>query len=79
MTGRERSRRYPPTASAEAVGESGGREVRRQTDDAAVRPSSRVEDDADAGGHRAKRQRPGIGREEQNRPDDARQADSEDG
>ncbi|KOU23347.1 hypothetical protein ADK52_17825 [Streptomyces sp. WM6372] len=69
MADHEKSGRHPRTTPSEAVGESGDREARRQADDAVVR--GRTEDDADAGGHRAKRHRPGIGREEQIHRDDA--------
>ncbi|MFF4104482.1 hypothetical protein [Streptomyces sp. NPDC001903] len=69
MADNERSGRRPRTTPAEAAGESGDREARRQADDAVVR--GRPQEDADAGGHRAKRHRPGIGREEQTEPDRA--------
>ncbi|OEJ35018.1 hypothetical protein [Streptomyces subrutilus] len=67
MTAHEKNRRHPRTTPSEAVGESGDREARQQADDAVVRGSGA--DDADAGGHEAKRSRPGIGREEQVEPD----------
>ncbi len=67
MTAHEKSRRHPRTTPSEAVGESGDREARQQADEAVVRGSDG--DDTDAGGHAAKRSRPGIGREEQARPD----------
>ncbi|MGR4878152.1 hypothetical protein ACIPUC_01785 [Streptomyces sp. LARHCF249] len=67
MTAHEKSRGHPRTTPSEAVGESGDREARQQADDAVVRRSGGG--DADAGGHAAKRRRPGIGREEQARPD----------
>ncbi|MCX5610078.1 MULTISPECIES: hypothetical protein [unclassified Streptomyces] len=78
MTAHEKSRRHPRTTPSEAVGESGDREARQQADDAVVRRSG--DGEADAGGHAAKRQRPGIGREEQARPDPAvrRRSGSED-
>ncbi|MCC0093555.1 hypothetical protein K7B10_01845 [Streptomyces flavotricini] len=66
MADQEKSGRHPRTTPSEAVGESGDPEARRQADDAVVR--GRAQDDTDAGGHRAKRHRPGIGREEQTRP-----------
>ncbi|MEU9146057.1 hypothetical protein [Streptomyces sp. NPDC048349] len=65
MTAQDKSRRHPRTTPSEAVGESGDREARQQADDAVVGRSG----DTDAAGHEAKRQRPGIGREEQARPD----------
>ncbi|MEV6732855.1 MULTISPECIES: hypothetical protein [unclassified Streptomyces] len=79
MAGHEKARHHPRTTPSEALGESGDREARQQADDAVVRRSGRGEGEgeADAGGHRAKRHRPGIGREEQIHPDDARQGDSE--
>ncbi|WP_411104088.1 hypothetical protein [Streptomyces sp. cmx-4-9] len=55
------------TTPSDAEGESGDREARKQADEAVVR--NPAEGDADAGGHSAKSQRPGIGREEQDRPD----------
>ncbi|MEU9254350.1 hypothetical protein AB0D66_21130 [Streptomyces sp. NPDC048270] len=67
MTAHDKSRRHPRTTPSEAVGESGDREARQQADEAVV-PRSGA-DEADAGGHEAKRSRPGIGREEQARPD----------
>ncbi|WP_405785856.1 hypothetical protein [Streptomyces sp. NBC_01367] len=79
MTDQEKSRRHARrTTPSEAVGESGDREARQQADDAVVQRSGAAEDDADAGGHHAKRHRPGIGREEQIHPDDERQEDPED-
>ncbi|MYV77285.1 hypothetical protein GT352_25635 [Streptomyces sp. SID1046] len=81
MTDHERSRRRAQrTTPSEAVGESGDREARQQADDAVVQRSGTADDDTDtdAGSHRAKRQRPGIGREEQIHPDDERQENSED-
>ncbi|WP_329107037.1 hypothetical protein [Streptomyces sp. NBC_01439] len=81
MTDQEKSRQHARrTTPSEAVGESGDREARQQADDAVVQRSGTAENDTDAGGHRAKRHRPGIGREEQIHPDDEheRQEDSED-
>ncbi|MFI6144414.1 hypothetical protein [Streptomyces sp. NPDC051109] len=69
MADQEKSKGRPRTTPSEAVGESGDREARRRADDAVVR--GHADDDADAGGHRAKSHRPGIGREEQIHPDDA--------
>ncbi|AWZ08415.1 MULTISPECIES: hypothetical protein [unclassified Streptomyces] len=69
MTEHEKSRRRPRTTPSEAVGESGDREARQQADDAVVRRPGEGRGDTDAGGHQAKRQRPGIGREEQAGPD----------
>ncbi|MFF1414560.1 hypothetical protein ACFVX6_33090 [Streptomyces sp. NPDC058289] len=70
MTTDENSRRHPRTTPSEAEGESGDREARRQADEAVVRRPVGGDDAADAGGHEAKRKRPGIGREEQDRPHD---------
>ncbi|MER5811690.1 hypothetical protein ABT143_26485 [Streptomyces sp. NPDC002033] len=67
MTEHEKSRNHPRTTPSQAEGESGDREARQQADDAVVGGSG--DGDADAGGHRAKRQRPGVGREEQAEPD----------
>ncbi|MFB6483251.1 hypothetical protein ACFCXF_36575 [Streptomyces virginiae] len=81
MTDHEESRqRARRTTPSEAVGESGDREARQQADDAVVQRSGTADDDTDtdAGSHRAKRQRPGIGREEQIHPDDEPQENSED-
>ncbi|MFD3696867.1 hypothetical protein ACFWUZ_12065 [Streptomyces sp. NPDC058646] len=76
MTDHEKSGRHPRTTPSEAVGEAGDREARQQADDAVVqRPGG---DEADAGGHSAKKQRPGIGREEQARPADPRRTDGRD-
>ncbi|WP_267002341.1 hypothetical protein [Streptomyces sp. NBC_00354] len=75
MTAHEKPRGRPRTTPSEAVGESGDREAREQADDAVLRRSGRG--DADAGGHVAKRQRPGIGREEQARPDGPRPSGGE--
>ncbi|GGS30887.1 hypothetical protein Snoj_34530 [Streptomyces nojiriensis] len=79
MTDHEKSRQHARrTTPSEAVGESGDREARQQADDAVVQRPGTAEDGTDAGGHRAKRHRPGIGREEQIHPDDELQEDSED-
>ncbi|MGW7440691.1 hypothetical protein [Streptomyces sp. NPDC054849] len=53
-----------PTPPSEAVGESGDREARQAADDAVI---GRAGDTGrgDPAGHSAKRQQPGIGREEQ--------------
>ncbi|MFE5548476.1 hypothetical protein ACFQ71_32270 [Streptomyces sp. NPDC056534] len=65
-----RRRRTAPTTPADAEGESGDKEA-RETAEAAVtrragdRDRAGDSDRAGADGHRAKRQRPGIGREEQ--------------
>ncbi|MFB7235471.1 hypothetical protein ACFCXK_11915 [Streptomyces sp. NPDC056269] len=67
-----RRRRTAPTTPADAEGESGDKEA-RETAEAAVtrragdRDRAGDSDRAGADGHRAKRQRPGIGREEQTR------------
>ena len=55
------------TTPSQAEGESGDRESRREAEEAVVdRPGDTDPEGAD--GHTAKRQRPGIGREEQTRP-----------
>ncbi|WP_407835811.1 hypothetical protein ACE1OC_03880 [Streptomyces sp. DSM 116496] len=78
MTAHENSRRHPRTTPSEAEGESGDREARRQADEGVVRRpdggdgGDGGDGEADAGGHEAKRQRPGIGREEQDRPHGAK-------
>ncbi|MFE5973182.1 hypothetical protein ACFQ64_13600 [Streptomyces sp. NPDC056460] len=61
-----RQRRTAPTTPADAEGESGDKEA-RETAEAAVTRRAGDSDRAGADGHRAKRQRPGIGREEQTR------------
>ncbi|MER5873997.1 hypothetical protein [Streptomyces sp. NPDC002044] len=76
MAEHEKAPRHPRTTPSEAVGESGDREAREQADDAVVRRSPTSEGEADAGGSTAKRQRPGIGREEQARPDTSRGSDA---
>ncbi|MER5763920.1 hypothetical protein [Streptomyces sp. NPDC002082] len=68
MTAHENSRHHPRTTPSEAEGESGDREARRQADEAVVRRPGGAEGEAGGGGHEAKRQRPGVGREEQDRP-----------
>ncbi|MEU3610013.1 hypothetical protein AB0E83_31930 [Streptomyces sp. NPDC035033] len=71
----------PRTTPAQAVGESGDEEARREADAAVVSggPSggrreagerSGATDREGAGGHAAKNQRPGVGREEQTREHD---------
>ncbi|MFD3472890.1 hypothetical protein ACFWWM_42565 [Streptomyces sp. NPDC058682] len=72
---RQHARRTEPSGAA---GASGARAARQPADDAVLRRPGTAEDSADAGGHRAKHQRPGIGREEQIRPADELQADVED-
>ncbi|MER5726752.1 hypothetical protein ABT084_00110 [Streptomyces sp. NPDC002138] len=67
MTDHEKAKDNPRTTPSQAEGESGDRAARKQADDAVVGRSD--DGSADAGGHEAKRQRPGIGREEQARPD----------
>lgn len=69
MKAHDDSRHRPRTTPSEAVGESGDREARRQADEAVVRRPGRG-GAADARGHEAKRQAPGTGREEQDRPYD---------
>lgn len=75
MSKQEPRRRRPPTPPSEAVGEAGDQEARRAADEAVT---GRVGETApgDSGGHTAKRQRPGTGREEQVRPHQGR-ADEE--
>ncbi|MFD3548643.1 hypothetical protein ACFWUW_24085 [Streptomyces sp. NPDC058655] len=67
MTDQEKPRKHPRTTPSEAEGESGDREARKQADEAVAHGPGGSE--ADAGGHSAKRQRPGLGREEQDSPD----------
>ncbi|MCY0943107.1 MULTISPECIES: hypothetical protein [Streptomyces] len=76
MADHEKAPRHPRTTPSEAVGESGDREAREQADDAVVRRSPTSEGDEDAGGSSAKRQGPGVGREEQARPDTSQRSDS---
>ncbi|MFE9929788.1 hypothetical protein [Streptomyces sp. NPDC005533] len=60
-------RRHPaPTPPSEAVGESGDHEAREEADEAVVGRAGES-DRRGAAGHSAKRQSPGIGREEQTR------------
>ncbi|MEU6312828.1 hypothetical protein [Streptomyces sp. NPDC047014] len=71
--------KIPRTTPSQAPGESGDPEARRQADEAVLgrrgdlmgRTADR--DDRDAGAHAAKRQRSGVGREEQVRPHDPRE------
>ncbi|MFF5426584.1 MULTISPECIES: hypothetical protein [unclassified Streptomyces] len=56
----------PRTTPSQAVGESGDEEARRQAEDAVQHRS--VEDAADEDGSTAKKQSPGLGREEQRAP-----------
>ncbi|MFE6834831.1 hypothetical protein ACFVFI_08310 [Streptomyces sp. NPDC057705] len=64
MSRPEQPRHRAPTPPSEAVGESGDREARQEADEAVT---GRTEDAGGrhAAGRSAKRQRPGIGREEQ--------------
>ncbi|MET9604827.1 hypothetical protein ABZZ17_07130 [Streptomyces sp. NPDC006512] len=71
MTEREHEHGHPRTTPSEAVGESGDREARQEAEEAVVRRSD-AGDTEDAGGHAAKRQRTGTGREEQTRPHQGR-------
>lgn len=59
-------RRRAPTPPSQAVGESGDEEARRAADEAVKGRAGDTGAD-DGGGHSAKRQRPGVGREEQTR------------
>ncbi|MFD8641204.1 hypothetical protein ACFV14_12935 [Streptomyces zaomyceticus] len=59
-----------PTTPADAEGESGDREAREDAEEAVTRRAGDA-DRADADGPRAKRQRPGLGREERNRDQSA--------
>ncbi|MCB8906957.1 MULTISPECIES: hypothetical protein [unclassified Streptomyces] len=65
-----RDRRTAPTTPAGAEGESGDKEAREDAEAAVTRRAGDT-DRAGAGGHRAKRQRPGLGREEQTREQEA--------
>ncbi|OKK17584.1 hypothetical protein AMK16_22580 [Streptomyces sp. CB00455] len=67
MSEQKKSQGHPRTTPSEAPGEAGDQEARRQADEAVQDGSG---DDADSGGagRTAKRERPGIGREEQVRP-----------
>ncbi|GAA3895777.1 hypothetical protein GCM10022244_02160 [Streptomyces gulbargensis] len=56
----------PRTTPSEAAGESGDEEARRQAEDAVQHRS--LEDAADEDGSTAKKQSPGLGREEQSAP-----------
>ncbi|MEU9163397.1 hypothetical protein AB0D29_24400 [Streptomyces sp. NPDC048424] len=64
MSQPEQQRHRAPTPPSEAVGESGDREAHQAAEEAVT---GRTGDTGrrDAAGHSAKRQRPGIGREEQ--------------
>ncbi|MER6202864.1 hypothetical protein ABT234_36525 [Streptomyces sp. NPDC001586] len=64
MSQPKQQRHRAPTPPSEAVGESGDRAARQAADEAVV---GRTGDSGRPGaaGHSAKRQRPGIGREEQ--------------
>ncbi|MEK9521025.1 hypothetical protein ACIOMM_03465 [Streptomyces sp. NPDC087908] len=64
MNEHERSHRPSRTTPAEAEGESGDREAREKAEDA-VQGRAGDTDREGTDGHRAKRQSPGIGREEQ--------------
>ncbi|MFF2774226.1 hypothetical protein ACFVU3_04890 [Streptomyces sp. NPDC058052] len=57
---------HPRTTPAHAPGESGDEEARREAEEA-VADRGATADREDAGGHAAKTQRPGKGREEQAR------------
>ncbi|MFJ2931225.1 hypothetical protein ACIO8G_00490 [Streptomyces sp. NPDC087219] len=65
-----RQRRTAPTTPAGAEGESGDKEAREEAE-AAVTHRAGDTDREGADGHRAKRQRPGLGREEQTRDQEA--------
>ncbi|WP_030765153.1 hypothetical protein [Streptomyces sp. NRRL F-2664] len=77
--GHEGRRRTTPS---QAPGESGDREARREADEAVVGGPG-GSGSSGAGGHSAKQQRPGTGREEQTRPqpprDDRTPPGAEDG
>ncbi|MEU2077402.1 hypothetical protein [Streptomyces sp. NPDC013489] len=65
-----RQRRTARTTPADAEGESGDRQAREEAEAAVTRRAGDRDragdsDRAGADGHRAKRQRPGLGREEQ--------------
>ncbi|MFE5735031.1 hypothetical protein ACFQ7A_29485 [Streptomyces sp. NPDC056528] len=83
MSHHERRRTLPAdaplrTTPSEAVGESGDVEARREAEKATRgRPDGAADDE---GGMSAKRQSPGLGREEQRRPHGRRgEAESEEG
>ncbi|MER7950541.1 hypothetical protein ABTY59_24450 [Streptomyces sp. NPDC096079] len=63
---RRRHRRAAPTTPAHAEGESGDKEAREEAEAAVTRRAGDT-DLPGAGGHRDKRERPGVGREEQTR------------
>ncbi|MBT2448667.1 hypothetical protein J7F03_16530 [Streptomyces sp. ISL-43] len=72
MSEHGRSGRHPRSTPSQAIGESGDEEARREADRAVVEDRQDT-DRQDSGGrdlegHSAKRQRPGIGREEQIHP-----------
>ncbi|MFF5636907.1 hypothetical protein [Streptomyces sp. NPDC012825] len=68
----------PRTTPSEAVGESGDVEARREAEKATRGRPDGIADDE--GGMSAKRQSPGLGREEQRRPHGRRgEAESEEG
>ncbi|MDX2563223.1 hypothetical protein PV371_26680 [Streptomyces sp. TX20-6-3] len=61
-----RRRRTTPTTPAGAEGESGDKEAREEAEEAVAHRAGDTDREG-ADGHRAKRQRPGLGREEQTR------------
>ncbi|MCJ1675989.1 hypothetical protein MTF65_01145 [Streptomyces sp. APSN-46.1] len=66
MSKQQQPRHRAPTPPSEAVGESGDREARQAADEAVIgRTGDSRSGRRDAAGHSAKRQRAGIGREEQ--------------
>ncbi|MFE5946717.1 hypothetical protein [Streptomyces sp. NPDC056480] len=65
-----RRRRAAPTTPGGAEGESGDGEAREAAEAAVTRRAGDTDREG-AGGHRAKRQRPGLGREEQTRDQEA--------
>ncbi|MEU9084054.1 hypothetical protein [Streptomyces sp. NPDC048357] len=64
MSQPKQQRHRAPTPPSEAIGESGDREARQAADEAVIGRTGDT-DRRGAAGHSAKRQRPGIGREEQ--------------
>ncbi|MEU9035709.1 hypothetical protein AB0D45_12545 [Streptomyces sp. NPDC048352] len=67
MSEQERHHRSARTTPSQAPGESGDRAARRAADEAVAGEAGDTGRDQD-GGHDAKRQRPGLGREEQVSP-----------
>lgn len=64
MSKHKQPRHRAPTPPSQAVGESGDREARQAADEAVIGRTGET-GRRGAEGHSAKRQRPGLGREEQ--------------